>query len=238
MRFTPDSIFLVSEIGVNWNGDFSIAEQMISKSKECGFNAVKFQSFNEKIIGNHPQKNKLLATSISPANIDQIDDLAKQYGIEWFSTPMYPEAVDFLKPYVKRFKVRESDGKKILKNEKCPIFQKILDTDLNVIISSNSLPTNCKYYKNEKIKWLYCVPEYPCSYEKLDFHNIQNFNGYSNHTPGIIAPFTAAILGSKILEIHVTNDKMGNYFDNNVSLDFSESKMLIDSIKQFEKISI
>ena len=35
--------FLISEIGINHNGDLSIAKQLIDRSKKAGFHAVKFQ---------------------------------------------------------------------------------------------------------------------------------------------------------------------------------------------------
>ena len=37
---------VVAEIGLNHNGDFSLAEKMIIAAAEAGANAVKFQSFN------------------------------------------------------------------------------------------------------------------------------------------------------------------------------------------------
>ena len=47
---------------------------------------------------------------------------------------------------------------------------------------------------------------------------------------------SAAILGSKILEIHVTSDKKKNFVDNQVSYDFNELGNLINIIKLSEKI--
>ena len=36
-------IFLIAEIGINHNGDFTIAKQLITNAKSAGFDAVKFQ---------------------------------------------------------------------------------------------------------------------------------------------------------------------------------------------------
>ena len=36
-------IFVISEIGINHNGDIQLAKQMIQESKNCGADAVKFQ---------------------------------------------------------------------------------------------------------------------------------------------------------------------------------------------------
>ena len=58
-------VFFVAEIGVNWDGDIKIASNMMKTAKEVGFNAVKFQAFNEDIIAEHPEKNRLSKSSIT-----------------------------------------------------------------------------------------------------------------------------------------------------------------------------
>ena len=37
------NIYLIAEIGINHNGDLGIAKDLIRKSKDAGFDAVKFQ---------------------------------------------------------------------------------------------------------------------------------------------------------------------------------------------------
>ena len=37
------SLFLIAEIGINHNGDMKIAEELIVKAANAGFDAVKFQ---------------------------------------------------------------------------------------------------------------------------------------------------------------------------------------------------
>ena len=38
-------IFIVAEIGCNHNGSKELAREMVRKAKECGVDAVKFQTF-------------------------------------------------------------------------------------------------------------------------------------------------------------------------------------------------
>ena len=228
--------FIVAEIGVNWDGDFELARDMMSHAKEIGCNAVKFQAFQENTISSHPQASRLIKSSISDSNIHQINKLAKSIGIEWFCTPMYPEAVDMLDPFVRRFKIRVADAKPILDNKRSEILERILKTEKEIIISSEVSPVDNSYYLDPKIKWLYCVPKYPCELTELDFRNIRFFNGYSNHCPNFIAPLTAAILGSSIIEIHITSDKSKDFFDNNVSFDYQELTYLVSAIRLSEKI--
>ena len=228
--------FVVAEIGVNWDGDFIIAKEMMKVAKKTGCNAVKFQSFTEEMVKSHPESKRLVKSSISPKNIAEINDLARSIELEWFCTPMYPDAVDFLDPYVKRFKLREFDGRNLLKNESTELFERVKKTKKEIIVSSEESPKKCKFFGNAQIKWLYCVPKYPCELNQLNFKNIADFNGYSNHCTDVIAPITAAICGAKIIEIHITSDKSKPFVDNPVSFDYKELELLLDNIRKIEKI--
>ena len=228
-------VFIVAEIGINWDGDFKLVKDLMKNAKKVGFNAVKFQAFDKNITKNHPESNRLLKSSISNSNVNKINKISREIDMEWFCTPMYPDAVNFLEPFVQRYKIRELDGRPLLENKSTSLIEKVLDTGKEVFVSSNRSPKHSKFYANKKIKWLYCVPKYPCELNEINFKEISNFHGYSNHCPEIIAPLTAAILGAEILEIHVTADKTKNYVDNNISFDFSELKLLINEIEKLNK---
>tara|TARA_B000000460_G_scaffold249044_1_gene228356 strand:+ start:443 stop:1141 length:699 start_codon:yes stop_codon:yes gene_type:complete len=230
--------FIVAEIGVNWDGDFDLVKKMMLNAKQADCNAVKFQSFNEDTVKDHPQKERLLKSSITKDNIYEIDRIANTVDVEWFSTPMYPDAVDFLDSFVKRFKLRFHDGVSLLENKTTKLFEKIISTKKEVIVSSQTSPLHSKFYEHEQIKWLYVVPKYPCKIEDIDFTRIKEFNGYSNHCPHILVPLAATILGTNIIEVHITSDKSGDFVDNPVSFDFNELKNLVGLIRQAEKLSV
>ena len=116
------------------------------------------------------------------------------------------------------------------------MLDKIFETNKEIIVSSQLSPKNTKFEKHSKIKWLYCVPKYPCELEDLDFKNIKDFDGYSNHCNNIMASVTAMILGTKILEIHITSDKNKEFFDNNVSFDYNELREFVEMCKIVDKI--
>jgi len=228
--------FIVAEIGVNWEGDFKLLENLLKGVKEIDCNAVKFQAYNMEMIKTHPLKKRLIKSAITESNVNQIDSLAKSVGIEWFCTPMYPEAIAFLEPFVNKYKIREVDGRILLKNQTSPLIERILETKKEIFLSSNSNPRKSKFCNVNRIKWLYCVPKYPCSLEEINFEKIRDFDGYSNHCNNIIAPLTASILGSNILEIHITADKKGDFIDNPVSFDLKELGELIKFVKLSNKI--
>ena len=227
-------MFITAEIGVNWDGNFELAEKMMLDAKNANCDAVKFQAFDEKIVKDHPEKKRLLKTSISKNNIEQINSLSKKIGIEWYCTPMYPEAIDFLNSYVKRFKIRFSDSQCLHENKHSKLIENVLKTKKQIIISSEKSPKNLQIYDN--VKWLYVVPKYPCSMNELDFSYLNDFNGYSNHCRHILAPLTAAILGAEMIEIHMTSNRTGNFFDNPVSFDYDEISELVNQIRLSEKI--
>ena len=41
---------IVSEIGINWDGDFELLTEMINKSSEAGCDAIKLQAFRESRV--------------------------------------------------------------------------------------------------------------------------------------------------------------------------------------------
>jgi len=177
-----------------------------------------------------------MKSSLNEDNVSKIDDLAKSIGIEWFCTPMYPDAVNWLEPYVKRYKIRMADSKPLLDGKSSKLIEMVLEKNKEVFVSSQQSPKGTKYFDHPKIKWLYCVPKYPCGLSDLDFRNISDFDGYSNHCTHFLAPLIASTLGADIIEIHVTADKSKNYIDNNVSFDFNELKTLIELFTLTKKI--
>ena len=229
-------VFLVAEIGVNWDGDFELVKEMMSKAKENGFDAVKFQAYNENMIKEHPLSKRLMKSAISKNNIEDINNLAKSVGIEWFCTPMYLEAVNLLEPFVNRFKIRVSDGRTLIDNNPSNLVNQILQSNKEIIVSVEKPPQTSILSNNSKIKWLYCVPKYPCSLSDLDFKDFKKFNGYSNHCRDILAPLTAVALGADIIEVHVTSNKSKDFIDNPVSFDYSEQLELCTQIRNCEKI--
>ena len=156
-------VFVVAEIGVNWDGDFELVKQMMNESKTLQLSAVKFQAFTFDMTKNHPESKRLMNSSITKENVEKINDISQEIGIDWFCTPMYPEAVDFLDPFVSRYKIREFDGREIIQSNETDLFQSIYKKNKNIFISSEIIPLNCSLYNDPQIKCLYCIPKYPCS---------------------------------------------------------------------------
>ena len=229
-------VFVTAEIGVNWDGNFILMEKMMRDAKNAGCDAVKLQAFDEKIVSEHPKKSRLLKSSVSRDNIEQINSISKKMNIEWYCTPMYPDAIDFLDSFVKRYKIRYNDSLPLHENKTTPLISKALETEKQIIVSTQRSPKQLELYNNNNVKWLYVVPKYPCSINELDFSNLSDFDGFSNHCIHFLAPLSAVMLGAKMIEIHVTSNKDKDFIDNPVSFDTSETEKLITLIRYAEKM--
>ena len=90
---------------------------------------------------------------------------------------------------------------------------------------------------------MHCVTDYPV---RDNFANLRSINtlknnfqlttGYSDHTLGIEAPLIAASLGAKLIEKHITLDNKMKGPDHKASLNLSDFKIMVSSIRKFEKM--
>lgn len=105
-------IQIVAEIGCNHNGDKELAKKMVSAAKECGVDAVKFQTFNsEALISCYAPKAEYqkVTTGTQDSQLEMTKKLelshedflelkayAMQLGLNTFSTPFDLGSIDFL----------------------------------------------------------------------------------------------------------------------------------------------
>jgi N,N'-diacetyllegionaminate synthase len=104
--------FIIAEAGVNHNGSIEIAKKMIEVAKECGADAIKFQTFKaEKVISKYAPKAEYQkqTTGETDSQLEMVkklelsfDDFValKEYcdklNIMFLSTPFDFESIDFL----------------------------------------------------------------------------------------------------------------------------------------------
>ena len=99
--------YIIAEIGSNWEGSVSRAKKIIQKCNEASVDAVKFQMWRtDDLYQNHPQYDLIKRSELTFVKAEKLKKFSDDEGIEFFCSPFYPEAVDFLdKLGVKRFKV-------------------------------------------------------------------------------------------------------------------------------------
>ena len=104
--------FIVSEVGIKHNGEVNSAKKMIDVAKECGVDAVKFQTFKaEEFVSNpdetytYKSQGKLVTESMlemfkryefSEGEWKEIFNYCENMNIICFSTPQNPSDLDFL----------------------------------------------------------------------------------------------------------------------------------------------
>lgn len=107
-----NKVFIVAEIGCNHNGSKELAYKMIDKAKECGVDAVKFQTFNANALisqyapkaeyqkattgTNDSQLEMTKKLELSHDDFIELSDYARSLGLITFSTPFDLESIDFL----------------------------------------------------------------------------------------------------------------------------------------------
>ncbi|SVA98423.1 uncharacterized protein METZ01_LOCUS151277, partial [marine metagenome] len=191
--------FIVAEIASNWEGSLSKATKLIQESKNAGANAVKFQMWRADDLYNkkHPNWKFIKKSEITFEKAKKLKKIADKVGIEFFCSAFYPDAIEFLeKLKVKRYKIASRTC--LLKDPySLETLQEKALTKKPVIISmgmgGNRKKIENIFSKNQKI-FCYCISEYPAQMNKIDWKNAIKFDGFSDHTLGIIAPIIFTIL--------------------------------------------
>jgi len=104
------SIYIISEIGINHNGDIELAKRMILESKKCGVNAVKFHKQDLNIVytsqqlaelrdspWGKTQKDQKEALEFNEREYRDIDEYCKKIEIDWFASAWDLNSLEFLK---------------------------------------------------------------------------------------------------------------------------------------------
>ena len=105
--------YIVGEVGINHNGDMTIAKKLILAAKEAGMDAVKFQKRTPELCVPDNQKNQMRETpwgyisyldyrykvEFNEDGYQEIDDYCKEIGIDWFASPWDEPSVDFLEKF-------------------------------------------------------------------------------------------------------------------------------------------
>jgi sialic acid synthase SpsE len=207
-------VTIIAEIGSNWEGDLQKARKLISKSKKAGADLVKFQMWRAKDLysENHPNWTTIKKSELTFDKAKKLKKFTDKIGIEFFCSAFYPEAVEFLASLkVKRYKVASRTC--LFKD---PYSREVLEAKSNTkkpIIISMGMGGNRKKIKNiftkNKTTFCYCISKYPLEFHEIDWKKALRYDGFSDHTMGIIAPIIYTVLKKQqnatniIIEKHV-----------------------------------
>ena len=239
---------IVAEVGSNWEGSIKKATKLISKCKDAGADAVKFQMWRATDLYNmdHPDWDFIKKSEITFKTAKKLKEICDDHNVEFYCSVFYPEAVDCLESLnVKRYKIASRTC--LLKD---PFSKETIKREANTkkhIIISMGMGGNKKYIKKifskNKTTFCYCISEYPLLIQKINWKNAIQFDGFSDHTLGVTAPIIYTTLkkyqGAKniMIEKHVKL-KNSKGPDALSSIDTEEFSKMIKSIRLIENFKL
>ncbi len=256
-------VIIIAEAGVNHNGNYELAKQMVIAAKEAGADYVKFQTAVPELVMSvfAPKAEYQLSTTNADESqlemaraihltLDKYKPLkafCDEIGIKFLSTPFDLVSIDTLTElHMDYFKIPSGE----ITNY--PYLKKIAMLGIPVILSTgmSELPeiaqavevlTKDGTLTKNDIVLLHCNTEYPTPYCDVNLRAMETLAkefgvkvGYSDHTNGIEVSIAAVALGARVLEKHFTLDKSLPGPDQKASLDPNELKELVRSIRNIE----
>jgi len=241
-------VFVVAEAGVNHNGSLKIAKSLIKEAKNCGADAVKFQTFKAIDLASKKSKwfNIFKKLELKDQEFKELNDYAKQNDILFFSAPFSFDAVDLLtKLNVKAIKIASGDLTNIplIKYAASKKKTMIVSTGMGNLIEVKEAIRTIKSVRNKNIILMHSVSSYPTPIEDVNLSSMslleKKFSlpvGYSDNGDDMVVPIVAVSLGAKIIEKHFTLNKKMKGPDHHMSADPKQFKKLVDEIHQIEKM--
>lgn len=253
-------VFIVAEIGINFDGKFEQALKLIDSAADAKCNAVKFQLFKAErmYVGNAGnyitatgQKKDILEIvkkgELPPEWVSRLKKYAYEKKLEFFSTVCDEIGADLLKTNnMQAYKFASYEITHI------PLFKYVAKFKKPIIFSSGGAKLNeivetieaIKSEKNNQIILMHCVGQYPAQLDKINLKVITTLQlafpdiiiGYSDHTSDpTVAPRAAVLLGAKVIEKHITLNRKLPGPDHSFALDPNELKKMVKTIRQTEK---
>lgn len=225
--------YIVGEIGINHNGDLSLALAAIDMAKRTGCSAVKFQTFTASEFCDpsvefdylsqgrrvrEPMIDMFRRCELTPESWAKCVEHAEEVGIDMFTTPQ--NASD-----LRHFDVAELPAIKVGSDD---LTNTRLLRDLGgwgrpMIISSGMATMSDISRALEALDWpsrrdvavLVCTSQYPTPPSDANVSRVRTLSsafpgltvGFSDHTVGTTAAVVARTLGARIFEKHFTVDR-------------------------------
>ena len=226
------NVYIIAEIGINHNGDLSIAKKLIDIAKVAGCDVVKFQKRNPDVCVPEHQKSVMRDTpwgrmtyleykykvEFDKKGYDEIDGYCKSRNINWTASPWDLDSLEFLNQYNVPFikipsalltdldliKKTTETGKKIIISTGMSTIDEV-DAAVNAIKDVNT---------NANFAVLHCNSSYPAPNNELNLKCIETLKeryncevGYSGHEFGLTTTIASICLGASIIERHITLDR-------------------------------
>jgi len=222
------SCFIVSEIGINHNGDVALAKKLIDVSVRAGAHAVKFQKRTIEAVYTPEELARSRENPFGPTNGDlkrglefdtaayrEIDAYCRQQGILWYNSCWDEASVDFMEAFNPPcYKVASASltDDALLKHTRATGRPIILSTGMSTLAE---IEHAVDVLGTRDLVILHCTSTYPSKDEELNLNMLPRLKqmfpdcpiGYSGHETGVMPSVLAVAMGACMLERHVTLDR-------------------------------
>jgi N-acetylneuraminate synthase len=251
-------VYVISEIGINHNGDLDLAKKMIFESQKCGANAAKFQKrnidlvYSKKQLGEfrespwgNTQREQKEGLEFNQNDYEKINDYCKKIKFDWFASAWEKESLKFLEQFKLKYNkiasamIIDLDFLELVAKEKKHTFISTGMSNMTDIENAVNIfrKNNCSF------ELMHCISAYPFDDTKANLNLINVLKdkfkcnvGYSGHEKGGLAiSYAATAFGISSLERHFTLDRTMYGSDQAASIEPKTFKELIGGIRKIEK---
>ena len=252
-------VFITAEIGINHNGDISIAKKLIEIAKNAGCDAVKFQKRDvEKVyskeILNQPrespwgttQRDQKLGLELSLTEYSTIDKYCKKKRIPWFVSCWDVGSQIQMRKFKSKYNKVASAmlvHNKLLKTIAEEKKYTFISTGMSTL---KDIEKAVKIFRKFKCPFelMHSHSAYPMKPEEANLKLISVLKnkfkckvGYSGHETGsYLICVTAALLGATSIERHITLDRTMYGSDQAASLEQGGLFRLVRDLREIENI--
>ncbi len=250
-----EQVVVAAEIGINHNGEYSIAEELVDAAAQCGADAVKFQSFNTDYMYSrltpgfsHTEKDvfaQMKELEVKAEWWEKLKAYAHKRGVLFAVSVFDKPSLDIVSRTGIDF-VKVASGEltnlPLLKDQLLLSDTFVVSTGMAVYEEIQKTVTFLDEIGVSHQILLECTSAYPAPPESVNLLNIdflrERFSlpvGFSDHTVGVHHAMAAVARGACFIEKHFTLDKNSEGPDHILSSDPEELKALVDGVRDLEK---
>lgn len=193
-------MLFIAEIGMNHNGNFDLAYELIKQAKQAGADIAKFQ------LGWRDKPGEI--NQITPEVLQQFQRWCDYFEIEFMVSIITRDAWEMARDFgFKTYKVASRTVR-----DDPELVRTILGQGRTTIVSLGMWEgPGLPFPPQDNLRYLWCRSKYPC--EPWDLVDLPKdfaqspYAGYSDHTIGIETALMAIARGAGIVEKHFTLDK-------------------------------